>query len=193
MDDATHGTPDDPVDADPISDREEWESVVAAMVSAYTSSQSGNTEKHTKTLLNFLAELLKNDKLPATGRQFLAEKLRVIANDGDAFPKSRKRRSERTSVQIALDVARRKQQRGAGYGDMSEIYTEIARRLRGPHGGKMTASTVAKEASKGWGWIKKGIEDTIAAGGERDVVVTQFANLLAQWSGMPAETIKSYF
>src|SRR5688572_14895017 len=105
--------------------REGWEPIVAAML-----ADCRNNRAATLGTLGLLADLLAKDILPESGRMFLADRLKTIAEGGDLnvlVPQAKKQRAEHSAIAILATVERERVKSGAGRGDMEKLHARVAK------------------------------------------------------------------
>ena len=96
----------------------------------------------TRKLLGILADLLRKNQLPKSGREYLAAELEKIARGGDprALLPPRRKRKKYSSDDVLVAVEREKMKRGQKRADRY-IYDSVGRQFG------IRGSTAAKEAS----------------------------------------------
>lgn len=125
------------------------------------------SREQTKGTLLFLADLLDNGSLPPSGRAYVTDVLRAVAEeDFDAILPRAKKQSAPPSITIFAEVEREKPK----HVRVKDAHAAVGRRYGGIEG--IEASTVAKLASKGRTNVKKILRGWIAADTiKRDLLV----------------------
>ena len=160
-----------------MSDREDLEPMVAEMIRG---AVGDNLES--RCTMKFLADLLRMDRLPKSGRDYVAAALENMANGIEPFPKKSKTRSL-NRMEILRAVEGEIGKRRAAHGELGEIYEAVGRRFN------IKGTVVAKYASEARAHIARTIDRHVAAGQDADRVI----NLAAKAANLHVDRVKSYF
>ena len=165
------GTPDD----DDEPDREINEGVVASLIQNFVNEKP----EQARATLGLLASFLRFDRLPKSGRIYLADKLQAIADGGDPTRILLPRNKKAPAVSPWTIFAEVLREDSRGWGDMAEIHKRVGDRYG------IDASTVANLASKGRRSVRQGFDVAIKVS-PRTMVIDELARRLDQ----PAEIVE---
>ena len=166
------GTPD----GDDELDRELNEGLVALLVQDFANEKP----EQARATLGILASLLRFDRLPKSGRIYLADKLQAIADGGDPTRILLPRNKKAPAVDPRKLLAEVLQEDTRGWGDMAQIHKRVGDR------NGLDAGTVANLASKRRRDVRQGFAVAINHGFSRTMVIDELARRLDQ----PAEIVE---
>jgi hypothetical protein len=158
--------------------REGWEAPVSAMIAGAEGS-----ERLMRSMCGLLAKLLDADRLPESGRAFVAELLRAIERGENPLPRKRKPKTGVAAHHVALRVAQEMVRLQPEHGDKERAYERVARQLA------LKTSTVRKMASIGRSQIRRELARHVKKGGEERV----FYESLAAIGDLSADNAKYFF
>jgi hypothetical protein len=161
--------------------RDDWDQTVATLI-----ENAKRDEQATRDLLGSLAVLLREDRLPESGRRYLADTLDRIAKGGDLsdmLPKKRKRKAY-TPGQILCAVEKELIRLGQERGDRL-VYDSVGRKF------DINWRTAQKEASIARSNLRK-LAGVLTAQGyhEEWVVDAAYFNLGDLRCDLPPERVK---
>ncbi|TPN38695.1 hypothetical protein FKO01_05040 [Mesorhizobium sp. B2-3-3] len=142
------------------AERESWEQVVASYVNHKGSRQ------HMVTTLKLLADFLRKDLLPKSGREFVADLLeRIASGDKRSLLPPASQPKSFNAVAVLVAVEKEKEKRG-----LQKANSQIFERVGTKFG--LKPGSVSKEASKGRGYVKAAMREYLRKGDNRDEVIS---------------------